>query len=126
MVSLASTEAPDKGLLPGHARLLLVHFLKEAELNISLSQRTSVTYVKLPKRTCQGLRGSGMMALCSPALEMESAPRGVQGPPALERGPCPLSAFVQNSPRPLSKSCLLSGLPSPAFIKSGHWSQAQN
>lgn len=78
MVSLASTEVLDKGLLPGHARMLLVHFLKEAELNIYFFKRTSVTYTKLPKGTCQGPRGIGMVALCSPALEVENAPRGAK------------------------------------------------
>lgn len=31
MISIAATEALDKGLLPGNARLLLIYFLKEAE-----------------------------------------------------------------------------------------------
>lgn len=100
MVSLASTEALDKGLLPAHARWLLVPFLKEAEVNISLSQRTSVTYVKLPKRTCPGPRGSGMVALCSPALEMESAPRGEQGPLPLRGDHVPSPPLLRTLPGP--------------------------
>lgn len=101
MISLAATEAPDKSLLPGDARLLLVYFLKEAELNISLFECTSATYVELPKRMCQGPRGSEMVALCNTVLEVERAPRG-------EQDPCP--PLFGTLPAPLSKSCLLSGL----------------